>query len=179
MRTLILIVALVCTACTSAPTGIAATRSGDSPTGDPRLIGTWLLQSTHITNVATGQVRPDPVRGSSPRGILTLDADGYMANQVMDGERVAAEVETRLRSASGEDGIQRALGYSAYYGRYTVDRAAGTVSIRAIDGVFPTIAGQVLTRDYRLEGDRLTLSLTRAGLDGQPVRAELVWRKAR
>lgn len=146
--------------------------------GEPRLVGTWLLKRTRVVHLATGQVRPDPVRGPNPRGILTIDAWGNFSNQLVNGDRSTAEVEAKLKSASGEDAVSRALGYGAYYGRASVDPKNRTLTISVVDGHYPTLRGQVLTRRYLLEEDSLRLWFERAGVDGQRVHVELDWVKA-
>ena len=151
----------------------------DASVAEPGLIGTWLLERTRVVHVATGDIRPDPVRGPNPRGILTFDRHGFAAVQVASSGRTVDQVETALRSTSGETGMRRALGYAAYYGRYRIDRETGTISIHVIDGIFPGLAGGVELRNYRLSGDELTLSAVPPGVESGPIRVDLVWRRQR
>ena len=54
------------------------------------------------------------------------------------------------------------LGYDSYFGRYTVDEKAGTVTHHVEGSLFPEDLGQDWVRPFTLEGDRLTLRLTSA-----------------
>ena len=100
MRRQVFIILVAATACASEPQGSLGGRAAAAR--DPRLIGTWLLESTRIGHVASGEVRPDPVRGANPRGIATFDAHGYMANQTVNADRTMAAVEAKLKGARGE-----------------------------------------------------------------------------
>ena len=58
---------------------------------------------------------------------------------------------------------QRAiLGYDSYFGRYTVDEKAGTVTHHVEGSLFPEDLGSDWLRPFTLEADRLTLRLTSA-----------------
>jgi hypothetical protein len=80
-------------------------------------IGTWRLIS-----IEGGDTQAS--RGARPTGLIYYDAHGYMAAQIMPD---------RPRPAwSGTPTPQQALealrGYTAYFGTYTIDDAAGTVT---------------------------------------------------
>ena len=55
-------------------------------------------------------------------------------------------------------------GYDSYFGRYTVDEKAGTVTHHVEGSLFPEDVGDDWVRPFTLDGDTLTLRLT--GADG-------------
>ena len=56
------------------------------------------------------------------------------------------------------------LGYDSYFGRFTVDEKAGTVTHHVEGSLFPEDLGDDWVRPFTLQGDTLTLRLT--GEDG-------------
>lgn len=104
-------------------------------------------------------------------GRLVYDADGYMAAQLMRSNR------SRLSSPSTE--TERAAAYAtytAYYGRYTVDAAAGQVTHHVEGSANPNWVKTDLVRWFRFspDGGRLMLSLKNA--DGR-VTGTLTWER--
>lgn len=84
-----------------------------------RLLGTWRLVET------TTDGKPDPVRGLHPIGLLYYDTTGHMAAQITPegGRRAFAGTGPTPEEA------QAALrGYTAYFGTYSVDERARTVT---------------------------------------------------
>jgi hypothetical protein len=78
-------------------------------------------------------------------------------------------------TASAEaNNLAQISGYEAYFGRYEVDTAAGTVT-HIVDGALSSSdAGRRLTRRVRLAGDTLTIQFE----PGAPGRTRtLVWQR--
>jgi len=101
----------------------AVTRSADSATA--RIVGTWQLMTRTVAR-ANGTVVVDPVLGEKPTGRLVYDASGAMMLQMMRTGRKQA-ISTPA-SAGGQTSSRVILGYDSYFGRYTVDEKAGTVT---------------------------------------------------
>ena len=81
------------------------------------LIGTWRLVS--IEGGATGANR-----GSKPTGLIYYDANGYMAAQIMpDRPR-----PKWTGAPTPEQALEAFRGYTAYFGTYTIDEKAATVT---------------------------------------------------
>jgi hypothetical protein len=104
-------------------------------------------------------------------GRISYDAAGNMSAQLMRSNR------TRLSAPSTE--AERAAAYAtytAYYGRYTVDAAAGTVTHHVEGSANPNRVKTDLVRWFRFspDGNRLMLSLKNA--DGR-VTGTLTWER--
>jgi hypothetical protein len=81
-----------------------------------RFIGSWRLVSIEGT--------PNPNRGARPSGLIYYDATGHMAAQIMpDRPR-----PTWTGSPTPEQAKDALTGYTAYFGTYTVDERARTVT---------------------------------------------------
>jgi hypothetical protein len=140
-----------------------------------RLVGGWHLDSRTVTR-ADGAVLTDPVLGAQPLGRLYYDASGGMMLQMMRAGRTAAiGAPANSRDAANPRVV---LGYDAYFGRYTVDERAGTITHRVEGSLFPEDLGKDFVRPFTLDGDALTLKFTSAA-EGGGVTRTLVFRRAR
>ena len=140
-----------------------------------QLIGTWQLVSRE-DRTAAGERRIDPSLGADPVAILIYDAAGNFAAQFMKRERgTAEEGVTRQASANNSAAVN---GYDAYFGRYTVDEASGSVTQVLEGSLSPGDVGKVVTREMRVHGDSLTIELTTTSGDGEPVTRTLIWRRS-
>jgi hypothetical protein len=68
-------------------------------------------------------------------------------------------------------------GYDAYFGSYTIDDAAGTVTQELAGALSKENVGQVLTRAMTVEGDALKIELETTSLEGEPVTRTLRWKR--
>jgi len=114
--------------------------------GARRLHGAW----RYLGSMTDG--KPTPGRGANPKGIIYYDPSGTMVVQVAsDKERGKAG------SAPTPDEAQAALaGYVAYFGTYTVDERAATVTHHRHASVQPGDVAD-LVRGFEFAGDRLIL----------------------
>jgi Lipocalin-like domain len=114
--------------------------------GAKRLHGAW----RYIGSNTDG--KPTPGRGANPKGIIYYDPSGTMVVQVApDRER------SKAGAAPTPDEAQAALaGYIAYFGTYTVDEKAATVTHHRHASVQPGDVAD-LVRGYEFSGDRLIL----------------------
>ena len=114
--------------------------------GARRLHGAW----RYVGSTTDG--KPTPGRGANPKGIIYYDPSGSMVVQVApDKERAKAG------SAPTPDEAQAALaGYIAYFGTYTVDEGARTVTHHRQASVQPGDVAD-LVRGFEFSGDRLIL----------------------
>ena len=101
-----------------------------------RLVGAWRYAGTTID----GKLRTD--RGGDPAGIIIYDPSGYVAVQILPGREQRATAPTSQ--------------FLAYFGTYSVDEAAGTVTHHR-EGDLRSDAPIDAVRQYRFEGDRLIL----------------------
>jgi lipocalin-like protein len=119
------------------------------------LVGTWRLVS---------MVRPDSPAGSTPywddraTGLIIYTSDGHMAAQLYDSRRPRLGV--RWESASLEAAHTEYVGLITYFGTYSVDRAAATITHSVEGAMTPDWIGSTLVRTYRfLTPDRLEISV--------------------
>lgn len=127
----------------------------------PRIAGIWQLMTRTVTR-ADGTAIVDPVLGEKPSGRLVYDASGAMMLQMMrTGRKQAISTPANPKDASN---ARVSLGYDSYFGRYTVDEKAGTVTHHVEGSLFPEDLGDDWVRPFTLNGDTLTLRLT--GEDG-------------
>jgi hypothetical protein len=123
--------------------------SGQSdPKGEvvKRFCGAWRYVGARIDG------KPRSGLGANPKGIIYYDSSGAMVVQVApDRERGKAG------SAPTPEEAHAALAdYVAYFGTYSVDERAGTVTHHRHGSVQPGDVGD-LVRGYEFVGDRLIL----------------------
>jgi Lipocalin-like domain len=122
-----------------------------------RIVGTWQLMTRTVSR-ADGTTIVDPVLGEKPTGRLIYDAGGAMSLQMMrTGRKDAISSPANARDKANPRVM---LGYDSYFGRYTVDEQAGTVTHHVDGSLFPEDLGEDWVRPFTLEGDTLTLRLT-------------------
>lgn len=126
-----------------------------------RLLGTWRLIETTVDG------KPDPSRGLHPTGLLYYDATGHMALQVMPERGRPAFAGT---DPTAEEAQAALRGYSAYFGTYTLDEHAHTVTHHREGNINPGGLGDFVRRYEFLPGDRVAL---------RPMESqnELVWER--
>jgi Lipocalin-like domain len=137
------------------------------------LPGTWRLVSRIDVNAA-GERRIDPTLGEDPVAILFYDRSGNFAAQFMKRDRsavVEAGAAPAMNNSRAKDG------YDAYFGTYSVDDAAGTVTQELAGALSKENVGQVLTRGMVVAGDALTIQLETRSIEGEPVTRTLRWRR--
>ena len=113
-----------------------------------RFVGTWRLVSI------TADGKADPNRGPHPTGLIYYDANGYMAVQIMPDQ-------ARPQFAGGQptpDEAKAAMtGYTAYFGTYTIDEKARTVTHHRTGNIIPGGLGDFVRRYEFAPDDRLIL----------------------
>jgi len=137
------------------------------------LPGTWLLES-RIDVTATGERRAEPSLGEDPVALLIYDRSGHFAAQFMKRDRSAVVSEDVIGAMNN---TRAQAGYDAYFGTYTVDDAASTVTQRLLGSLSPENVGSVLTREVRVRGDALVIRLDTSAADGTAVTRTLRWRR--
>jgi hypothetical protein len=122
--------------------GSQAPSGGDSRT---RFVGTWRLVSIQGGANTTN-------RGSTPTGMIYYDATGHMAAQIQpDRER-----PRWTGTPTPQQAYDRMRGYTAYFGTYTIDEKAGTVTHHREGQLDPGAVDFVRKFEF-VGGDRLVL----------------------
>ena len=94
--------------------------------------------------------------GENPEGQLMYDLQGSFSGQISGSGRPAFQTGNLLKGT--EEEIKKAFeGYIAYYGTYEVDEANSQVTHHVESALFPNWIGDVQTRNYEFEGERLRL----------------------
>ena len=140
-----------------------------------RIVGAWQLVARTVRR-SDGTVLADSVLGEKPLGRLYYDASGVVSLQMMRLGRSAAIGKPADPKDSANARV--ILGYDSYFGRYTIDERAGTVTHRVEASLFPEDLGKDFVRGFTLDGDTLTLKFTSAA-DGFEVVRTLVFQRLR
>jgi hypothetical protein len=136
------------------------------------LIGTWELVSRE-DHTSAGERRVDPALGADPIALLVYDRGGHFAAQFMKRDRT--NVDATEATPASQNNSRAQGGYDAYFGTYTTDDAAGTVTQTLIGALSPENVGQVLTRSMTVVGDELTIQLQMTTGDAEPITRTLRW----
>lgn len=158
---------------------LAQSPSGQKPAQSikDQFIGAWRLVSIE-TMRANGEVIY-PFYGKHPDGMLMYDASGWMSVQIVSDPKpttpTAATRESFL-AAPAADKVKAIDGYYAYYGTWTVDPAAATVTHHIRESLYPAERGEDGVRKFTLEGNRLTLTARSHEMGEDHVR-RLVWER--
>jgi hypothetical protein len=130
---------------------VPSLRRGSGRTGSlkSRLVGRWRLVSYLAISDGGEQVHP---LGPSAKGALDYSSEGNVSVHIMGA------------------------GYFAYYGYYSVDEKAATVTHHLELCSERSLAGASNLRHIALEGARLVLSGS-VNLDGRPHTIRVVWER--
>ena len=119
-----------------------------------QFIGTWTLVTSEFRRSDGMVIYP---YGQDALGVLTYDAAGNMTAQVMRADRPVF-VSGDLYNGTSEEIKAAFEGAIAYFGRYDVNEAAGTVTHHVSGCTFPNWIGGDQTRYFAFSEQRLTLS---------------------
>lgn len=145
--------------------GLGALAQGSALQSDAfRFVGTWRLVSMEDDG------GPRATTGAHPAGLIYYDAFGNMAAQIMPDRPRPKWTD----SPTPEQAKDALTGYTAYFGTYTVDEKAGTVSHHRSGSLNPAGVGVDAVRRYEFASDeRLILS----PVDRPTLR--ITWERAR
>lgn len=115
--------------------------------GARQIMGAWRYVGATIDG------KPRPGRGADPKGMIYYGPHGEMCVHVMpDRERTKAGAKP-----TPEEAFNALDEYVGYFGTYSVDENARTVTHHRIGSVQPSDMHD-LVRTFRVEGDRLILN---------------------
>jgi Lipocalin-like domain len=140
----------------------------------PNLVGTWRLVSCQA-RASSGETRY-PL-GQDVVGQLFYDVDGNMSGHVM---RVDRPTFVSNDLGSGTDAEVRAAfeGHVSYFGTYTVDLFARTVTHHVRGASYPNWIGHDQIRYYRIDGPYLVLSTPPILDRDESLEYMLTWERA-
>lgn len=146
-------------------------RTTHADRGRDQLLGAWRLVTWEVTE-ADGTVS-HPL-GEAVAGQLIYDDSGRMSAHLVRADRPPTGAADEWRQAGQDEMTTPPPGYFGYFGTFTVDAEAATVSHRVESGSFPDLAGTDQVRGYRFGDGRLILE---AGTAWGEVR--VVWERFR
>jgi hypothetical protein len=141
------------------------------------LVGSWVLVSRE-DRAADGRPVAEPTLGSDPLGFLVYDGHGNMTVQLMRRARDAGASMAAPRGQAGASNSGSADGYDAYFGTYSVNLEAHTVTHHLVAALLPGDVGKSLTRRFQVSASELRLWFDTEGSSGQRVVRTLFWRRA-
>jgi hypothetical protein len=119
-----------------------------------RFVGTWRLVS-FVGHRADGGEATD--FGRSPRGCLMYTKGGRMSVHITHSDRTPFKSGDPFRASLEE--LKEAFDrYFGYFGTYTVDESAGTVTHHVEGASYPNYVGKDQRRSFTWQGNRLVLS---------------------
>lgn len=159
---------------------IAAAATNSDSSIRAQLIGSWRLASRE-THRANGELVVDPTLSATPMGYLVYDASGHVAAQLSRRGRTVEMLGEECKIATSTKGTpntaQTILGYDAYFGTFTLHEQEGFVTHHLESALFPGDIGKDINRQFKLSGDRLTLSFDTTTQEGEPITRTLVWER--
>jgi hypothetical protein len=148
-----------CCACALAALAVARTETQTPPrtSAAARLIGTWQLVSYESSDTESQRFR-----GAKPIGLIYYDRTGHMAVQISPDRARRRFTGPQAGVFTGpqptpDEALDAISGYAAYFGTYTVDERAQTVTHKRIGNINPGGVGDFVRRYEFLTDDRLAL----------------------
>lgn len=140
-------------------------------------MGCWELTRREDRS-ESGELRVDPGLGPDPIGLLVYDASGRFSAQFMRRHRSPQGATDGEKSTTGHNNTRSLNGYDAYFGTYTVDEQARTVT-QVLEGALAAEnVGIVVTRQMEVDGDTLRLRLPTTATNGERIIRTLEWRRS-
>ena len=138
---------------------------------EPSVVGAWRFEKEVDTRADGTRVTVGPKEGYN--GFLLYTSDGRMMVQIMPQGRL-----WRRSTATPEQLRETVDAGDAYFGRYTIDSSAGTVTHHVEGSLDPSEEGKPLTRRFRLSGDTLVLAGSWE-YGGETLGFEITWSRQR
>lgn len=135
------------------------------------LVGVWRLLSYFDVD-ETGNTREGPL-GPAPQGLLIYDAHGYMSVSMMRTDQSASARGVSGGNASSAPRNPPAS-FMGYAGKWRVSGRRAVHEVKV--GSHPHLVDTELTREWSVDGDRLTIYGT-ALIGELPQRRVLNWRR--
>jgi hypothetical protein len=135
-----------------------------------RAIGTWRMISLAV---GEGAQRIEPF-GPAPNGLMTITSEGWFTIAIMRPGLPKFAAANRERGTADENGAV-VRGSIGYFGTYTIDEAASTMTVHIEGTTFPNYLGDIQTRRLIFDGDELTY--VNASPSGGGGVAKAMWRR--
>lgn len=141
------------------------------------LAGAWQLVSVET-------VRPSgeiiyPYYGKHPQGLIVYDPSGWMSVQIVSDPKPTVPKDDTREGFHGSPLAERAAaadGYYAYFGTYSVDTAASTVTHHIKESLYPGERGEEGVRHFEIVNDQLIL-VAKVHEMGENHQRRLTWQR--
>lgn len=133
-----------------------------APTGDARrVVGTWGLFEVDVPPAVR------QLRGAQPKGMILYDANGYMS-VIIAPDRDRGDFAGKIPTP--EQAVAALTGFGAYFGTYSVDPSAMTITHHRDANLKPALLGSFIRRYEQPDDNTLIL---------RPVESSnaLVWKR--
>lgn len=149
--------------------------SAPAPALKDQLVGTWTLVSNTM-EYADG--KKEDALGGDQKGIATFDAKGNFTWLIMGAARKPFKANNRMEGTLDEykGAVQ---GTVAYWGTYTVDEAAKSVTFKIERSVFPNWDGTTRKSSITIAGDELKQVNEAIPSSKGTYVPKLVWKRAK
>ena len=139
-----------------------------------RFIGTWELENSYSEK---GDKKIAFPLGEKVFGRINYDLAGNMAAQLMSSARKA--FSSRNPQEVRDDEYRVAFhGYTSYFGTFTIDKDAGTITHHVLGASAPSWPGHDQLRYFELTQNNLILKTPpMRGQDGEKSVHTLIWKK--
>jgi lipocalin-like protein len=175
-------IAITLLAFTAGQSSVAQSAVKDNPQTSSavadQLVGAWRLVSIETIR-ANGEVIY-PFYGKHPEGLLMYDRNGWISVQIVSDPKPTqptADSREDFLKASPAEKAAAIDGYYGYFGTWTIDPSAATVTHHIQQSLYPAERGENGVRHFVLDGDRLTLVAKTHEMGEDHVR-KLVWERA-
>lgn len=137
---------------------------------DP-LVGAWIVER-FVDRPEGGAARH--LFGEQPRGLFVFTPDGHFSFSIMH----EAADKAGAGNGAGDGAAAWTPGwYVSYFGTYRYDPAGPSWTARVTGANIPGYVGTEQTRSFRIDGDRLTITVA-SEENGRTVHGERVLRRA-
>jgi hypothetical protein len=150
----------------------AGTGHAAAPGVPSSFVGTLTLVGTDVVH-KDGTETPDPNYGSSPKGLMMIDAEGHYSAQIFKAIRPQFASGDKLKGTPAEYRAA-ADGSSTHFGTISVDEAKHIITFHIQNASFPNWEGQNQTRAYTFQNGTLRYSVPPRPNGDTPV---TIWRK--
>lgn len=138
-----------------------------------RFVGMWKLIASEFRKDSGEVYYP---LGRKASGLLIYTADGTMAAQLMRAERPSFP-DGDLSRGSAEDIRRTLIGYTAYFGTFSIDADKQTIIHHVLGSLYPDWIGSQQVRHFEFDDDRLILKTPPMRISGQTHSGVLEWQR--
>src|SRR5579862_39754 len=138
-----------------------------------QFVGTWKLAGTEFRGSDGTLYYP---YGKEASGFIIYDADGHMAVQIMGSDRPRFASDD-MQGGSPDEAKAAFDRYIAYFGTYTVDETQSRVIHHMQGALLPNWVGRDQIRQFKFEGNRLTLTTPPTLRGGNSLVGMLIWER--